>query len=54
MTDGDLVALGHQLADDADKGRTTYLRFAPEMQGIWMAYGAQPTAYVELWRRVRS
>lgn len=52
VTDGDLVALGTQLAEDAQYGRTVYLRFAPEMQGIWMPYGMQPTAFVALWKRV--
>jgi len=53
VTDGDLAALGQQLAEYEANGRTVYLRYAPEMQGIWnAAYGSRPTAFIEEWRRM--
>lgn len=54
VTDADLVALGTQIAGYEAAGRTVWLRWAPEMQGVWFEYGQQPTQYVAVWRRMYS
>lgn len=53
VTDDDLKSLGVQLSGYThDFNRTVFLRFAPEMQGAWNAYGFQPTGFLDLWRRM--
>jgi len=53
VSDADLEALGRQLADyHTSTRRPVFLRFAPEMQGLWMPYGAQPTLFLALWIRM--
>jgi len=52
VSDADLEALGRQLADYQATRRPVFLRFAPEMQGLWMPYGAQPTLFLALWKRM--
>ncbi|KAK4057668.1 hypothetical protein OIO90_001316 [Microbotryomycetes sp. JL221] len=51
VTDDDLTALGQQILDyQTSLNRTTFLRYAPEMQGLWNRYGNQPTEFVSHWR----
>ncbi|KNZ60035.1 hypothetical protein VP01_1622g2 [Puccinia sorghi] len=54
VSDADLQALGQQLAryQTTLPQRPVFLRFAPEMQGRWMSYGAQPTQFLALWKRM--
>ncbi|POW12626.1 hypothetical protein PSTT_04268 [Puccinia striiformis] len=53
VTDDDLKLLGVQLQGYTDVlNRTVFLRFAPEMQGLWNPYGFQPTRFLQLWRRM--
>jgi beta-mannanase len=33
-------------------GREVFIRYAPEMNGNWFAYGQQPEKFVTHWRRV--
>lgn len=35
--------------DQKNLNRTVFLRYAPEMQGIWNVYGMQPTAFNVSW-----
>lgn len=30
--------------------RSVFLRWAPEMNGDWMAYGRQPLMYIDVWK----
>jgi len=51
LSDADYTTLGNQLLAYAkDFNRTTFLRWAPEMQGRWNEYGQQPVAYVQAWQ----
>ncbi|BGP12272.1 hypothetical protein JCM10213_000033 [Rhodosporidiobolus nylandii] len=53
VTDDDFTALGRQIYDyQANLNRTVFLRYAPEMQGLWMAYGQQPTAFNQSWHQM--
>ncbi|GAA5861372.1 hypothetical protein JCM3774_000227 [Rhodotorula dairenensis] len=53
VTDDDFIALGKQILDyQTTLNRTTFLRYAPEMQGVWMAYGQQPTAFLQSWQNM--
>ncbi|GAA5899065.1 hypothetical protein JCM6882_004606 [Rhodosporidiobolus microsporus] len=50
VTTADYEELGKQILDyQTTNNRTTFLRFAPEMQGTWMSYGMQPTAFLTHW-----
>ncbi|GAA95168.1 glycoside hydrolase family 26 protein [Mixia osmundae IAM 14324] len=51
VTAQDLTDLGNQLLNyTVTYNRTCFLRWAPEMQGLWNPYGQQPTEYVALWK----
>ncbi|KAG0151708.1 hypothetical protein CROQUDRAFT_650734 [Cronartium quercuum f. sp. fusiforme G11] len=51
LSDNDYTVLGNQiLAYQKDFNRTVFLRWAPEMQGRWNAYGQQPVAFVQAWQ----
>ncbi|GAA5836199.1 hypothetical protein JCM11251_007392 [Rhodosporidiobolus azoricus] len=50
VTTADYEELGKQISDyQSTYNRTTFLRFAPEMQGTWMSYGMQPTMFLQQW-----
>lgn len=50
VTVADFTALGEQILDyQKNLNRTVFLRYAPEMQGIWNAYGMQPTGFNVSW-----
>jgi hypothetical protein len=52
-TDTDIDELVKQVAGVVkNKPRTVFLRLNPEMNGPWMVFGQQPTAFLNLWRRV--
>lgn len=47
VTTDDFTALGNQiLGYETNYNRTTFLRYAPEMQGLWNKYGQQPTEFI--------
>lgn len=51
LTTDDAEALAEELSGLSDELGTRYLlRFAPEMNGTWYAWGQQPTAYVAAFR----
>jgi hypothetical protein len=64
VSDPDLRLLGQQIAGyqrvsnikttttTSPTSRQVFLRFAPEMQGSWMAYGVKPTQFLALWKRM--
>ena len=53
VQDSDLVSLGYQIKNYEDAGRTVYLRFAPEMGGIWNpGWALMPTLYKSTWIRM--
>lgn len=39
-------------ADQVNLNRTVFLRYAPEMQGLWMKYGMQPQAFNQSWHNM--
>lgn len=49
MADGSPFLLCACAPDQTNLNRTVFLRYAPEMQGRWMQYGQQPTAFIESW-----
>ncbi|GAA6064204.1 hypothetical protein JCM10212_001617 [Sporobolomyces blumeae] len=50
VSESDFTSLGQQILDyQVNLNRTVFLRYAPEMQGLWMKYGQQPTAFRESW-----
>lgn len=50
--DDALHLLARKVRDITATGREILLRYAPEANGSWFAYGQQPTAFVESWKRV--
>ncbi|GAA5858385.1 hypothetical protein JCM8547_004673 [Rhodosporidiobolus lusitaniae] len=53
VTTADLESLAKQIYDyQANSNRTVFLRYAPEMQGTWMTYGQQPTAFLTGWQNM--
>lgn len=46
--------LAHDLRRWNDAGVPVYLRFAHEMNGSWYAWGQQPSAYVQTFRKVAA
>ncbi|GAA6009635.1 uncharacterized protein JCM10292_002221 [Rhodotorula paludigena] len=53
ITDDDFTALGKQILDyQQNLNRTVFLRYAPEMQGLWMEYGQQPVAFNQSWHNM--
>ncbi|KAL7005345.1 hypothetical protein EMMF5_005042 [Cystobasidiomycetes sp. EMM_F5] len=52
VTDSDILSLGLQIRTYQGSGRTVFLRWGPEMNGNWMVYGLQPTAFKSLWIRM--
>ncbi|KAJ3412561.1 hypothetical protein HDV05_000595 [Chytridiales sp. JEL 0842] len=55
ITDADLNYLADQLYNVTEiQKRNVMLRFLPEMNGYWYAFGAQPTAYVRTWIRMST
>ncbi|KAJ3398619.1 hypothetical protein HDU80_008724 [Chytriomyces hyalinus] len=55
ITDRDIQLLVWQLGNITEptlSGRRVLLRFGPEMNGNWFAYGEQPTRYVAEYRRL--
>lgn len=51
LTAGDARAVGEEIEDLHDRLGTVFVvRFAPEMNGSWTAWGQQPTAYREAFR----
>jgi hypothetical protein len=48
---GSGINTGSPLPTDQNKlNRTVFLRWAPEMQGIWNTYGQQPVAFRNAWQ----
>jgi hypothetical protein len=54
VTDAVVADLVDLLAEINESGVPVLLRFAHEMNGSWYAWGQQPTAYVETFRRVAA
>lgn len=56
IADSDLQALANQILSyqSSPLNRDVYLRYGPEMQGNWMPYGGQPSAYVTQWKRMHD
>ncbi|MFF3065070.1 glycoside hydrolase family 26 protein [Oerskovia sp. NPDC057915] len=54
MSDDVIATLADDLRDVNEQGVAVVLRFAHEMNGSWYAWGQQPTAYVETFRRVAA
>ncbi|KAI8927683.1 glycoside hydrolase superfamily [Entophlyctis helioformis] len=54
ITDKDISTLTEMCGRINSQGRRILLRFGPEMNGNWKAWGQQPTAFVALWRRVHA
>ena len=54
MSDEVIATLAHDLREVNQQGVAVVLRFAHEMNGSWYAWGQQPTAYVETFRRVAA
>lgn len=54
MSDEVIATLADDLRDVNEQGVAVVLRFAHEMNGSWYAWGQQPTAYVETFRRVAA
>jgi hypothetical protein len=52
VTDAAIAELATLVAAWAERGVPTYVRFAHEMNGSWYAWGQQPDAYVDAFRRV--
>ncbi|KAJ3130123.1 hypothetical protein HK098_006182 [Nowakowskiella sp. JEL0407] len=52
VTDDDLKALAQQCARLNQQGRKILLRFCPEMNGSWAAYGQKAYTYVNNWKRM--
>ncbi|KAJ3131515.1 hypothetical protein HK100_006287, partial [Physocladia obscura] len=54
-TDEDISTLAYQLSNITDptlSSRRVLLRFAPEMNGNWFAYGMQPVQFIAEWKRI--
>ena len=48
-----LLILARYVTDQVNLNRTVFLRYAPEMQGLWNSqYGQRPTAFVASWRAI--
>lgn len=41
-------------ADQTLYNRTVFLRYAPEMQGLWFPYGNQPVEFNQSWHEMAS
>ncbi|MEE4025750.1 glycosyl hydrolase [Gordonia sp. PKS22-38] len=54
IDEGVIGRLGDDLRKLNDSGVPVILRFAHEMNGTWYAWGQQPVAYVETFRRVAA
>ncbi|KAH9457027.1 hypothetical protein Pst134EA_020927 [Puccinia striiformis f. sp. tritici] len=56
VTDQDLTILATQISSYfiSMPERKVFLRFAPEMQGQWMKYGAQPSLFILTWKKMYS
>ena len=53
LTDADAVAAEDLLAEVHDQyGTQQLVRFAPEMNGTWISWGQQPTAFIDAFSRV--
>ncbi|KAJ3056910.1 hypothetical protein HK102_011136, partial [Quaeritorhiza haematococci] len=52
ITDEDLSKLVAECNALNQRGRRVFLRFAPDMNGPWFAYGNQPVRFLEVWRRM--
>jgi hypothetical protein len=53
IEDSDIQALALQMQRlTVTAKRRMFLRFAPEMNGNWFAFGQQPSKYIDLWKRV--
>ncbi|ORY37611.1 glycoside hydrolase [Rhizoclosmatium globosum] len=53
IADSDINALAIQCRTIINTtGRNLFIRFGPEMNGDWMSYSGNPTAYIALWRKV--
>ncbi|KAJ3275071.1 hypothetical protein HK104_003973, partial [Borealophlyctis nickersoniae] len=52
VTDQEIGMLVDQLAGYAKLNISTWLRFAPEMNGNWMAYSQTPSLYRSTWIRI--
>ncbi|KAJ3238517.1 hypothetical protein HDU81_007613 [Chytriomyces hyalinus] len=50
VTDESITRLAIRL--NAISGRQVFLRWLPEMNGVWMLYGQKPVEYVALWIRM--
>ncbi|KAJ3101864.1 hypothetical protein HDU97_000977 [Phlyctochytrium planicorne] len=54
VTDKDVDTLATQVFNITKTGRNVFIRYAPEMQGNWMAYGQQPTEFIASFRKVAT
>ncbi|GAA6041634.1 hypothetical protein JCM8097_007782 [Rhodosporidiobolus ruineniae] len=53
VTTDDFTILAQQiLVYQTTYNRTVFLRYAPEMQGTWMAYGQEPTQFLASWKEM--
>jgi hypothetical protein len=52
ISTSDITALAEQCSKLNSQGRRVLLRFAPEFNGNWNAWGQQPTEFLTLWKRV--
>ncbi|KAL8286187.1 hypothetical protein RQP46_004675 [Phenoliferia psychrophenolica] len=56
VSDADFTALAQQISDyHTINNRTVFLRYAPEMQGLWnLLYGMRPTEFVASWTKMHA
>lgn len=56
VTDQDFEDLANQILNyqSAPYNRSVFLRYAPEMNGQWMSFGVQPTAFVQQWQNMAT
>ncbi|KAJ3415149.1 hypothetical protein HDV05_005429 [Chytridiales sp. JEL 0842] len=55
ITDAELEFLAEQVrVVTEEQGRDAFIRFLPEMNGNWYAYGYQPTRFKETWIRMAT
>jgi hypothetical protein len=54
VTDAAIAGFASLLKSYADRGVPSFVRFAHEMNGSWYAWGEQPAAYVDAFRRLAA
>ncbi|KAI8850361.1 glycoside hydrolase superfamily [Chytridium lagenaria] len=52
VTDAQINDVADRIKQAADRGHRVLIRYAPEMNGNWFAYGQQPERFISHWRRV--